>query len=256
MPNVELEEKHAREREFHDSKYSETGKGLYPPHYKLNPTYAVYKAMLAEIGDLRDKRVLELGCGEGWITRDLAVAGARVSAFDISEQAVENTRRVLSMAGLERGCDLRVMAAEKLDYPDGEFDVVVGFAIIHHLNVCKALAEVARVLKPVGFAVFAEPLGTNPIVNFYRRLTPQYRTADERPLVLTEFSKLLGEFRRFSHREHYLFAMTGLVLAYVPGGRIVFPAVNRALLAIDRLVMRLAPRLSSWAWYSIIRLEK
>jgi len=256
MPDAELEEKHARERQFHDSKYSETGGALYPAHYKLNPTYAVYKAMLAEIGDVRDKHVLELGCGEGWITRDLAAAGARVFAFDISEQAVENTQRVLEIAGLATHCDLRVMAAEKLDYPDGTFDVVVGFAIIHHLDLRKALAEVARVLKPGGTAVFAEPLGTNPIVNLYRRLTPQYRTADERPLVLTEFSKLLGEFRRFSHREHYLFAMSGLLLAYVPGGRIFFPAVNRTLLAIDRLVMRMAPRLSSWAWYSIIRLEK
>src|SRR5882672_7475453 len=129
-PNEEsLEARHSREQEFHDSKYA--GGDLYPAHYSLNPTYAVYQAMIGELGDLREKRVLELGCGEGWITHDLAAAGARVSAFDISPHAVENTRQLLKRAGLEDRCDLRVMAAETLDYPSGEFDAVVGFAIIH-----------------------------------------------------------------------------------------------------------------------------
>jgi 2-polyprenyl-3-methyl-5-hydroxy-6-metoxy-1,4-benzoquinol methylase len=44
------------------------------------------------IGDLHGKRVLEYGCGEGWLTSDLARAGGTVCAFDISPQAAETTR--------------------------------------------------------------------------------------------------------------------------------------------------------------------
>ena len=79
------------------------------------------------------------------------------------------------------------MPAERLSYSDSVFDLAVGFAIIHHLDLKPALAELHRVLKPGGVAFFAEPLGTNPAIQLYRRLTPQFRTEDERPSCSRSF---------------------------------------------------------------------
>lgn len=90
------------------------------------------------------------------------------------------------------------MGGEQLNYPDGFFDIAVGFAIIHHLDLNLAIPELYRVLKPGGIAYFAEPLGGNPVINLYRKLTPQYRTQDEEPIDLDKLSSLLYQFKIMS----------------------------------------------------------
>jgi 2-polyprenyl-3-methyl-5-hydroxy-6-metoxy-1,4-benzoquinol methylase len=250
-----LEERLEREARFHDEKYGK-GDELYPKHYAVGPTQYVYKEMRGMLGDIRGKRVLEYGCGEGWITRDLARMGAQVSAFDVSPQAIENTKKVLAADNLSDSATLEVMPAEALTYPDSYFDVAIGFAIIHHLDLEKALAEMRRVLKPGGVAWFAEPLGTNPAISLYRKLTPQYRTVDERPLVLSELPALLKDFKSFEHREFYLTALGALALVYLPGGMKIFPSLSAGLHKLDATLLRAMPRLGSWAWYTVVKVVK
>lgn len=249
-----LERRLAQEAQFHNAKYS--GGDLYPRHYKVSPTLHVYTEMLQLIGDLNDKRVLEYGCGEGWITRDLATKGGIVDAFDVSPQAVENTKSVLQKANLLSRCTVKTMPAEQLAYPDATFDVVVGFAIIHHLDLDRALPELHRVLKPGGVAYFAEPLGTNPFINIYRRLTPQYRTVDERPLYLKELRTQLAAFESYSHREYYLTSLAAFSCVYIPGLMRLFGPVSHTLHKLDRWLLRRVPSLGSWAWYTILQIRK
>ena len=252
--NDDLKSRLEREAKFHDAKYS--GADLYPKHYALKPTEYVYNEMSRMLGDLTGKQVLEYGCGEGWITRDLASRGAEVFAFDVSDQSIATTRGVLDKAGLLARCHLQVMPAEALSYADESFDVAVGFAIIHHLDLNKALAELHRVLRPGGVAYFAEPLGTNPAIEIYRRLTPQFRTSDERPLVLSELPHLLRGFRSFSHEEHYLTALGAVALAYIPGGARVFPALSAQLHRVDKTLLKQFPQLGRLAWYTVLRIQK
>lgn len=249
-----LEARLQREAKFHDTKYG-TGE-LTPRHYAAWPTQYVYTQMRDALGDLHGKRVLEYGCGEGWITRDLARLGGRVCAFDISSQAAENTKRVLADANVLDRCSVEVMPAERLSYADESFDLAVGFAIIHHLDLPAALKELHRVLKPGGVAYFAEPLATNPAIQFYRRITPQYRTADERPLELAKLPALLGAFHSFEHREFYLTALGAVALTYLPGGARVFPRLSAPLHRLDRGLFRLIPGLGRWAWYTLVKITK
>jgi SAM-dependent methyltransferase len=148
------------------------------------------------------------------------------------------------------------MPAEKLAYPDETFDVAVGFAIIHHLDLTKAFKELHRVLRPGGVAYFAEPLGSNPLIQLYRRFTPQFRTSDERPLFLNELPALLSQFRTYSHSEYYLAALGALVLAYVPGGPRLFPTISATLHRVDRAVLRRFPGLGRFAWYTVLTVHK
>lgn len=242
------------ESAFHDRKYGE-GEG-YPRHYAVQPTYPVYLRMLEQIGDMTGQRVLEYGCGEGWITRDLAKAGAQVCAFDISAAAVHRTEQVLADAGLADRCKISQLGAERLDYPDDSFDVAVGFAIIHHLDLKLAVPELLRVLKPGGRAIFAEPLGTNPLINLYRRLTPQYRTEDEEPLNLGALAPILSGFRSLTHSDYYVTALASVALAYLPFGARMYPVANHALMKFDDVLLRAMPGLGRFAWYTILSLEK
>lgn len=250
-----LDARHEAEARFHDHKYA-TGDS-FPRHYRLNPTYPVFLRQLGMIGeDLTGKHVLEYGCGTGWITLELARRGATVSAFDISPEAVAQTRSLLASAGRANQCQVAVMPGERLDYPDGAFDVAMGFAILHHLEMTAALSELHRVLKPGGKAYFAEPLATNPLIGLYRRFTPQFRTADETPITLRTFRQQLSAFSRFEHHEQLLLASAALGLCYLPGLSGLASKAQRSLMHVDDVLLKVAPWAGHWAWYSILVLEK
>jgi SAM-dependent methyltransferase len=250
----DIKSRQETESRFHDKKYGH-GDG-YPRHYALRPTYPIYRKMRSMIGARSGQRILEYGCGEGWITRDLVESGATVNAFDISVEAVNKTRAVLAAAGVADVGVIETMGAEQLGYPDETFDIAVGFAILHHLDLEKAIPELYRVLKVGGVGYFAEPMGGNPMINLYRWLTPQYRTPDEVPLDLRTLAPLLNGFREVAHTDYYVLALASVALAYLPFGKLLYPSVNRVLMALDEALLRTFPGLGHLAWYTILKLEK
>lgn len=248
-----LDARHKREADFHNCKYAG---GERPRHYAVKPTQHVYTSMRHALGQLHGKRVLEYGCGEGWMTLDLAEMGGTVYAFDISPEAVKRTRSALAAAQLLNRCSVDVMPAEGLTYAADSFDVAVGFAILHHLDIPRALIELHRVLKPGGIAYFAEPLASNPLIQAYRKLTPRFRTADEQPLVLSRLPSLLSSFRSFEHQEFYLTALGAVALTYLPGGARIFPVMSTALHRVDETLLQAMPTLGNWAWYTLLTITK
>jgi ubiquinone/menaquinone biosynthesis C-methylase UbiE len=99
---------------------------------------------------------LELGCGTGFFTLNLKLAGVLDEAHvtDLSPGMVEVAQRNARSLGFEM--EGRVADAERLPYDDGTFDLVIGHAVLHHIpDVELAFREVLRVLKPGGRFVFA-----------------------------------------------------------------------------------------------------
>jgi SAM-dependent methyltransferase len=252
---ADLSARHRAEAQFHDHKY-ESGDS-FPRHYRMNPTLPVFERLLARLGDdLSRARVLEYGCGTGWITTQLAEKGATVSAFDISPEAVAQTRAALASRGLLHKCEIEVMPGERLAYADNSFDLAVGFAILHHLDVPLALSQLRRVLKPGGRAFFAEPLASNPLIRAYRYLTPQYRTADETPIDLVTLRGQLRSFSRFEHDDQLLLGAAALGCCYVPGLAGWASSVQQLLMRVDDKLLKMMPWAGQWAWYSILVIEK
>jgi len=130
--------------------------------------------VMTQLGNLRGKKVLELGCGAGEGSVYFATKGAEAVATDISTGMVEVVHRVAQKYGVQ--VQAHRMTAEKIDYPDQSFDVVYGNGVLHHVDFHKAVAEAARVLKPGGKAVFIEPLSYNPVINVYRHIAKTVRT--------------------------------------------------------------------------------
>lgn len=129
-------------------------------------------------------KVLELGCGTGSCIFHLSQIEATVIGIDISEEAVRQAKEEIKRRNLnDRNLQVLEMDAENMNFPDKFFDIVCGMGILHHLNLSKAYSEVARVLKPEGRAIFLEPLGHNPLINYFRKKTPHLRTPDEHPLL-------------------------------------------------------------------------
>lgn len=101
---------------------------------------------LVELGDLRGRRVLEVGCGTGALAAALAERwSAKVWGVDASEEMLAVARgRVPPSVGLRRA------DAEALPFRDGWFERAVARLVLHLVDRPRALAEAARVLVPDG----------------------------------------------------------------------------------------------------------
>ena len=99
---------------------------------------------------------LELGCGTGFFTLNLKLAGVidQAHVTDLSPGMVEVAKR--NARGLGFDIEGRVADAERLPYDDESFDLVIGHAVLHHIpDLEQTFAEILRVLKPGGRFVFA-----------------------------------------------------------------------------------------------------
>ena len=96
------------------------------------------------VAEAAPQRILEVGCGEGELAeRFVRELGCEVVATDQSERMVELTRA--------RGVDARVADVQALPFRDGEFDCALAAWMLYHVReVDRALAELARVLRPGG----------------------------------------------------------------------------------------------------------
>lgn len=212
----------------------------------------LWKPIWNRIAAMKEKRVLDYGCGTGLFSYDLARLGCEVWALDASEEQVAIAIRN-APAGI---CPPHFLVADAhtTGLPDGFFDAVLGNGILHHLDLGRAYAEVARLLKTSGWAYFVEPLDGHPLVNLARKLTPGARTQHEVPLSLQDVEKAQQFFRFVRHEEHFLFSVS------VAPINLLSPALARCVTwiadAFDRLAFRLIPATRQYAWMTAIELRK
>jgi SAM-dependent methyltransferase len=238
-------DRYRREAEFHDRTFAEHSRSQLQRFYSITgASRGYYRRLITR--DCATKSILEYGCGPGSYGFHLAEMGAHVTGIDISPVAISLARQT----SVDRGLDIewRVMNAEALDLPDASFDLVCGSAILHHLDLSRAVPEVKRVLKPSGRAVFYEALGHNPIINWYRHRTPQLRSSDEHPLREHDLRLISRHFDSVTVRTFHL-----TTLAAVPLRKSrAFPKVVSLLDAFDRGVFRAIPMLRKHAWSCVI----
>jgi SAM-dependent methyltransferase len=149
----------------------------------------------------------------------------------------------------------RVMDCERLEFPDESFDLVAGWAILHHCNRSAALSEVARVLKPGGSAVFWEPLGHNPFLALARSLSPGARTQYERPLTVPDLERLGDHFREVKVSEFVLLPILFAPFRFIIGER-PFARVLKHLVRGDEWIRAHLTWMRRHYWSVVIEVEK
>lgn len=199
-------------------------------HQCPNSAYAEARTerMLAEAA--RGKRVLDFGCGNGHLGRVLIASGAaHVHGIDISERLIEQAK---ALAGEETRLSYDV--ADAMTFEGGPFDVIVGNAILHHLDWKPLLRRLHdELLAPGGVMFFSEPLGSNLGLRLYWTLFPKAHTEDEAPLYRRDISWLRQSFPGFElYPANYVSLYAGLVSSQL------FKSADNALMRLSDSIDR------------------
>lgn len=198
------------------------------------------------------KRVLDYCCGNGRYTLWLAEHGAEAHGVDISPVSVANGAAEASQRGLT-GAHFHVMDAENMTFEDGYFDYVLINGVLHHLDLDKAYASLARVLSPGGAVLATEALRHNPVIHWYRRRTPEARSAWEVDHILGRPE--INQARRYFRSVQVLrwFHLAAIAAVPLRNSRVFEPAL-RALEAVDRVLLRV-PGVRWMAWMGVFELR-
>ena len=122
-------------------------------------------------------QVLELGCGTGYFTRELARSGADIVAIDVSPELLAIARADCSAPNIR----YEIQNACVMSYGDAVFDSVVGSSVLHHFEIKKALHEIYRVLKSGGTIYFTEPNMLNPQIAIQKNVSWVKRKLGDSP---------------------------------------------------------------------------
>ncbi len=118
--------------------------------------------VLPLLGDFKDKKVLDVGAGNGRLAGRLAGLGAEVTALDVSEEMLKRIKN--------KEIKIVVGEAENLSFPDDSFDIVIAaFLIVHLKDLSLFFDEVYRVLKPGGKFL---------VTNINQRKAPAVKTSE------------------------------------------------------------------------------
>jgi SAM-dependent methyltransferase len=133
-------------RDYYEELWQRLPDELEPPDRELRTQF-----LLARVN--RGDRVLDLGCGDGWMTAELARAGAAPTGVEVAQAAVDRAR------GRHPELDLRLAPLDgPLPIKDSAYDAVWASEVIEHVaDTARWLSEIRRVLRPGGRLLLTTP---------------------------------------------------------------------------------------------------
>jgi len=206
---------HEREASFHDAWASSTplDKVLIEECFEA-PTAMENRFIFRKMGDLRGKRVLDIGAGLGESSIYFAMKGAVVTTVDISPAMIEKIHELAQKYAVK--IEGLVSTAESLNVTENQYDIVYVANTIHHVHDRSGLfAQIHRALKPAGVFFSIDPLAYNPVINLYRKMATEVRTPDEAPLTRADL-RLAGDyFEEVGHREFWIASLFLFIKYYL-----------------------------------------
>lgn len=246
-----------REQDFHDRLSAKSFESrrlinrLSSSYYDKGERSRVWGPFWSSV-DLSSTKVLDYGCGDGCFSSWLVSRGAEVTSIDISPELIALANRSALRDGPKP--TFLVRDAHCTEFPSSSFDFVFGNGILHHLDVRLAYAEIARILRPGGRAVFMEPIEGSLFLKLFRLATPSARSIDEKPLSIADIQVAKTIFAHVYHREHFCLALAAAPVHLV--NEPVARSCVRALDAFDQLVFKLIPIARRYAWLTLIDMQK
>jgi 2-polyprenyl-3-methyl-5-hydroxy-6-metoxy-1,4-benzoquinol methylase len=214
-----------------------------------NTCYALEYAFYL-LPDIREKVVLDLGCGSGEELVPLCQRGARVIGIDISPDLIAIAYQRLRKYGV--AAELRIASAYDMKLSDKSVDVVFCMSLLHHLQLDRVQPEIRRILKPNGLFILKEPIRFSWTLTQLRRLFPAQEEISEfeHPLNAKQVNALTAGFQVQSSRSF----RTPLVPVLTR--TIKEPHVQKLIRSCDAWALRHFPVLAHFATVRVMALRR
>lgn len=215
------------------------------------------EVILHEVLEIKPGKILDFGCGAGWLSRILSSSEYDLVGIDASSWLIRN-----AVSTPSQNSSFLVGDCMNLPFKDNSFDLILGFGILHHLDPEKGLSECFRVATQGAGLLLMEPNRLNPIAALGRKaLHSHIHTEGEKSFSPRQLTRLLIEsgwdieqvvcLFPFSFALSYLLHWTNgkvnqFLKAFVPTNTIVL---------LERLV-EAVPLLNRLCWLIVIRGEK
>ncbi len=225
--------------------------------------------IINRLGDIRGKRLLDVGCGAGEAAVYFAKKGAEVTATDISERMLDVAQKLAKRHNVN--INTKISSSDHINFPDETFDIVYAANLLHHVDIEPTLREVSRILKRGGIFASWDPIAHNPIINVYRRMATEVRTRDEHPIRMEQL-KIFHKYFSQIYTEHtWFFALLIFVKFYLwdrvhPNEERYWKKILKehkklerlyySLEKIDKVILRSFPFLKRYCWNIVIVAEK
>jgi SAM-dependent methyltransferase len=161
--------------------------------------------ILSVLEQAKPRKILDYGCGAGWLSKILLSKGYDVIGIDASRALIRNAVKSMGEGRFIVG------DCYHLPFADETFDCIIGCAVLHHLETAPALAECRRVVSPGGILMLMDPNKLNPIAALGRKVI-QHRTKGETPFVPARLKKALAaagwDYRQFRFLFPYSFSLS------------------------------------------------
>jgi 2-polyprenyl-3-methyl-5-hydroxy-6-metoxy-1,4-benzoquinol methylase len=166
------------------------------------------------LGDIRGKKILDLGCGLGEASVYFSLKGAKVTALDLSPGMLKLTSKLAKINNTKLKTHLA--SAENFNMSiNQKFDVIYAGNCLHHSNISQTLNKIMTHLKRDGIFVSWDPIQYNPLINVYRKIATKVRTVDEHPLTYKDIQLIKGKFKKASTKYFWFFTLVIFVLMFL-----------------------------------------
>jgi SAM-dependent methyltransferase len=261
----------AREESFHDQwAAAENPASINVAHINEAATSPELRFIHTTLGDIRNKRILDVGCGKGEVAVYFAQHGAKVTALDISSEMLRFTQQLAQLNNTTvetKHAPAENMLAAFSPTELGSYDILYVGNLLHHVDIEKTLPQLLQLLQPEGTFASWDPVAYNPIINVYRKIAMNVRTIDEHPLTKKNVDYIKSKFHTSTIQFYWLttlvvFLFMTFVLFRNPNKirfwKVVIDESKRwefiykPLAALDRIMIKLIPPLRWLCWNVVV----
>jgi len=155
------------------------------------------------LGNIKGKRLLDVGCGLGEASVYFAILGAEVTSSDLSQGMLDATARLAKANHVS--VKQHIASAEDMQLPsDAKFDIIYAGNLLHHVDIEETITRIKPHLAADGIFVSWDPLAYNPAINAYRAMATEVRTPDEHPLKWSDIQLFHKHFKTVETRYFWL----------------------------------------------------
>jgi len=210
------------------------------------------------LGDVRGKKVLEFGIGPNHpVSFYIAKNCKEYTVVDLSENRLKRYKEKLNADNINN-VEYIVGDIMKINLPFNNYDILVGLGVIHHLkDIKKTMNRFKWLLREGGYAVFADPLNTEPLIIFSRFISRPFRPnlKWEFPLKTKDINAIKSIFP--DNKIVYMNALSKLALPFVflPFSKRIFRRVFNILNSLDLKILKYS-FFKRVAWQIAIKVNK